>query len=60
MLMSLDEALATEHMHLATPECVASNTGLAEVVGYLDALPLLVTHGSQDDLIGIVTAFDLL
>ena len=57
---SLRDAATTGLLRLDTPKCVAPEHRVADLVSNLAHLPILVIGDRSDELIGIVTAFDLL
>lgn len=59
MSMKLKDAVEASQVALDKPACVAVTTPIDQFLGSLGALPLLVLD-EREELIGIVTAFDLL
>lgn len=57
---SLESAVEQGGLRLEMPKCVMPGRLIAELLPHLDALPLLVVSGTSRELLGIVTAFDLL
>jgi len=47
-------------IRLDTPRCVPPEHRIADIVSSLSTIPILVIGDRPDELMGIVTAFDLL
>lgn len=60
MAMPLRDAVERGQVELREVTCVGALTRIDEILGKIDALPTLVIEDSNAELIGIVTAFDLL
>jgi hypothetical protein len=58
--MSLRDAHREQGIELALPQYARPEQPINEVLGDLTSLPLLVLGSNSDELLGIVTAFDLL
>ena len=60
LAMPLSEAVATETIKLRRAKEVSVDTTIESIIKDLDAVPLLVVSAQGSELLGIVTAFDLL
>lgn len=60
MATSLGDGVRSGQVQLRAVTCVGALTRIEEVLGKIDALPVLVIGSSDAELIGILTAFDLL
>jgi len=56
----VEDAVRSGALRLDTPLCVKSDYRVTDLLGQLTSIPALVVGDSPDELIGIVTAFDLL
>lgn len=60
LAMPLSEAVATEAIQLHSARVVSVDTTIESIINDLDEVPLLVISAQGCELLGIVTAFDLL
>ncbi|WBY02785.1 hypothetical protein PE066_04395 [Ramlibacter tataouinensis] len=58
--MSLEDAVSQNYLELETPDMAQVDTPIQEVAGKLGSVPILVMSRDGMELVGIVTAFDLL
>jgi len=56
----LRDAIKSKLLHIDTPRCVRPEHEVADVLANLTSLPILVVANQPEELLGIVTAFDLL
>lgn len=60
LAQKLSEALAPGKLQLEKPQTAKGEDEIATVIKHLDGLPILVTDGTTSNLVGILTAYDLL